>query len=159
MCRGVRGLPLHLAPAPHWLSWPCYSTPGRRRFSEDGRSPYVQCSCLAVMGWQGASVPRKTWNTRIASCHHSTEGGQPLCAGVHKEMKREVQISQGLAGKAICNLTLPISPGKSHTCLVTLTFLCHSPLWAFTDLCPESLSPIIFTTRLSSNSTSSKMSL
>ena len=99
MCRGVRGLPLHLAPAPHWLSWPCYSTPGRRGFSEDRRSPYVQCSHFADMGWQGASVPRKTRNTRIANCHRSTEGGQPLCAEVHREMKREVQISQGWQAK------------------------------------------------------------
>ena len=93
------GVPLHLAPAPHWLSWPRYSTPGRRGFSEDGRSPYVQCSRLADMGWQGASVPRKTRNTRIASCHRTTEGGQPLCAGVHREMKREVQISQSWQAK------------------------------------------------------------
>lgn len=89
MRRG-KGAALHLSPPAHWLSWPHHPGAGRRRFSEDGRSRCGQCSCAAEIGWQGA---------RIASCHCTTQGGQPLCAGVSREVKREVHISQGWPAK------------------------------------------------------------
>lgn len=88
------------------------------------------------MGWQGARVPSKARKTWIVSCHLTTEGGQPLCAGADRGVKREVQKSQHWQAKPH-NLTPPASPctlpARSHICPITLPFLgflpgLHSPM-------------------------------
>ena len=178
-------LPLAVRPLMRDLLWPAVSSVSSGpRVQPPASGPPPPLAVVATLVHSGRARVFRRWKEPIcamlpprrygvARCQHPQEDkkhpdhqlpsyhrGWP--AFVRRSPQRDEERGSdipGLAGEAICNLALPTAPGKSHTCLVTLTFLCLSPLWAFTDLCPESLSPIIFTIRLSSNSTSSKMSL
>lgn len=100
VCRRVKRTPMHLSPPPSLLLCPPHPGAGRQGFPEDGRTWRRLCSHPADMGWQGARVPRKPRKAQTASCHLAPEGGQPLCVGVDRGVKRELQKSQDWSSRS-----------------------------------------------------------
>lgn len=96
ICRGAKGRPC-TCPHPHTG---CQGPPPQcwqARVFSGWKEPVW--SVLPLMGWQGASIPRKTRKAWITSCHRTLQGGQSLCAGVNREVKREVLKTQDWQAK------------------------------------------------------------
>ena len=143
--------------SPRDLLWPgAFPPPTRPPCAEGQRgSPApVPTRTLAVVatppwGWQAKVFwgwKEPVWavllrsRDRVARCPdrqlplYHTGWSAFVCRSQQRGEERSPHIP-GLASKALCNLTPPTYPGKSHTCLITLTFLCplaplglHSPL-------------------------------